>query len=345
MSSNTPLRGAIIGAGFFAAFQADAWRRMDSARIVAVADGLPGRAQEFAAQWDIPRAYRNAEEMLDKEKLDFVDIVTRPSTHLALTRLGAAHKLHVICQKPMAPTIEECMLMLAACESAGVRLLIHENWRWQPWYREARRILDSGSLGNLFYAGFHLRSGDGLGPEPYKAQPYFREMPMLLMYEMGIHFIDTFRYLVDEIAALRCRMRKVNPIIAGEDCAVIELSFRNGVQGAFDANRISGPAPPPVAFGHMRLEGDRGMLRMTPYGKLFLTEYGQPEQEHMFHAPAVDNKGGYKGDSILALQTHLIEGLRTGAACESDAAAYLPSVRAVFACYDSSRTGQVVYLD
>ena len=331
----------MIGAGFFAAFQADAWRRMDSAHIAAVADAAPGRAREFAAQWGIPRAYQDAEEMLDKEKLDFVDIVTRPSTHLALTRSGAAHKLNVICQKPMAPTIEECRLMMEACQSAGVRLLIHENWRWQPWYRESRRIIDSGRLGNLFYAGFHLRSGDGLGPEPYKVQPYFREMPLLLMYEMGIHFIDTFRYLVDEIATLRCRMRKVNPIIAGEDCAVIELAFRNGVQGAFDANRISGSTPPQVAFGHMRLEGDRGMLRMTPDGQLFLTAYGQPEQEHTFQAPTT----GYKGDSILALQTHMIECLRTGAPCECEASAYLPSVRAVFACYESDRTGQVVRLD
>jgi predicted dehydrogenase len=334
------MRGVMIGAGFFAAFQADAWNRMSEVEITAVADGAPGRADEFAAKWSIARAYTSAVEMLDKEKPDFVDIVTRPSSHVELTRLAASRGAQVICQKPMAATIEECHEMMEACKQAGVRLIIHENWRWQPWYREARRILDSGVLGKLFYAGFHMRSGDGRGPAPYPAQPYFKEMPMLLMYEMGIHFIDTFRYLVDEIAALRCSMRRVNPVIAGEDCAVIELSFRNGVQGAFDANRISGPFPVEAAFGHMRLEGDKGALRMTPDGRLWLTEYGEMEREHAFQRP----RTGYKGDSILALQRHMIESLKTGAPCECEAESYLPSVEAVFACYESDRTGEVVKL-
>ncbi|MBM3813146.1 MAG: Gfo/Idh/MocA family oxidoreductase [Acidimicrobiia bacterium] len=334
------MRGVIIGAGFFSHFQADAWNRMPHVEITAVADPLPSRAAEFAAKWTIPHHYTDAAEMLTAERPDFVDIVTRPNTHLELTRLAASHKAQVICQKPMAPTMEDCRAMMNACSKAGVRLFIHENWRWQPWYREARKILDNGLLGNLFYAGFHLRTGDGRGPEPYPAQPYFREMPQLLMYEMGIHFIDTFRYLAGEFDSLRCSMRRVNPVIQGEDCVVIECSFKSGVLGAFDANRVSGPFPPEQAFAHMRLEGDRGLLRMTPDGRLWLTEYGKPETEHPFHRPET----GYKGDSILALQSHIISALQSGAPCECDAAAYLPSVQAVFACYESHRAGQVIRL-
>jgi predicted dehydrogenase len=133
-----PLKGAMIGAGYFAQFQAEAWRRIEDARIVAVADSAPGRAEEFAEHWGIARAYSDAAEMLEREQPDFVDIVTRPDSHLELVKLATSHGAHVICQKPMAPTWEQCQAMVSACAEAKVRLFIHENWRWQPWYREIK---------------------------------------------------------------------------------------------------------------------------------------------------------------------------------------------------------------
>src|SRR5262245_26134362 len=141
------LRGVMIGAGYFAGFQAEAWERISSAAIVAVADSAPGKARAFAEKFGIPHAYESVDEALDRDKPDFVDIATRPKSHLDLTRRAAQRGLHVICQKPMAPTGADCLSMCEVCETAGVRLLIHENWRWQPWYREIKRLLDAGALG------------------------------------------------------------------------------------------------------------------------------------------------------------------------------------------------------
>ena len=159
-----PLKGAMIGAGRFARFQAEAWRRVEGARIVAVADAAPGRAEEFSERFGIPRAYRDAAEMLERERPDFVDIVTRPDSHLELVRLAARCGAGVICQKPMAPNWEECAAMVNVCADANVRLLIHENWRWQPWYREVKRLLDQGAVGRPFYASFVMRNSTGAAP-------------------------------------------------------------------------------------------------------------------------------------------------------------------------------------
>src|SRR6516162_4514135 len=101
------LKGVMIGAGFFARFQAEAWNRIERVEIVAVADPLPGRAAAFALEYGIPRSYTDAAAMLDRENADFVDIVTRPESHSALTDLAAEHCRAVICQKPMAPTLSE----------------------------------------------------------------------------------------------------------------------------------------------------------------------------------------------------------------------------------------------
>ncbi len=329
------LKGIITGAGYFASFQAEAWNRIPAVHIAAVVDPDLPRAREFAQRWDIPAVYESIEPAIEAERPDFVDIATRPESHLALTKLAADRRVSVICQKPMAPTIDECRQMVAYCEGAGVRLLIHENWRWQPWYREARRLLDDGLLGKPFHLGFVIRGGDGRGPEPYSVQPYFRSMPRLLVYETLVHFLDTMRFLGGEFEELYCRTARVNPAIVGEDQALIAARMEGDIDGLIDANRIGGQGLPEIAFGSMRFEGDRAALRMDPQGNLFLTQYGEPERPHLYAIPAA----GYRGDSVLATQQHVVDCLASGHPAESEGRAYLKTVEAVEACYRSARSG------
>ena len=332
------LRGAVIGAGYFAAYHAEAWQRIPAVEIVAAADAATGRGRVFAEHWGIPRGYSDAEEMLKRERPDFVDIVTPPATHLALVTLAADYGAQVICQKPMAPTWAECEGMIAAARARDVRLLVHENWRWQPWFREIKRLLDDGFCGEVFHAGFRMRAGDGRGAEPYVQQPYFRDMKRLLIDEMLVHFLDTFRFLVGEIATVYCQLQRINPAIVGEDCALIELSFATGAQGLIDANRFTGPAKPALTHATFEIEGERGTIRLTPEGDIWLNDYRESERLHSFTRPET----GYKGDSVHAAQEHYISCLRQGVACETEGDEYLKTVASVLACYRSAETGQVV---
>lgn len=353
------MRGVLIGAGYFAQFQAEAWKRMEPhtnrpdeatprsaagkspLHIAAVADSAPGKARSFADKFGIPRAYESTEEALDHERPDFVDMATRPESHLELSRTAAQRGIHVICQKPMAPTWEECVAMCEACDKGGVRLLMHENWRWQPWYREAKRFLDSGRLGRPVQIAFTWRTGDGRGPEPYPTQPYFRHMPRLLVYETLVHLLDTFRFLFGEIASVYCQNRRLNPTIVGEDQSLILATFADGRLGMIDANRMTGPVPAPIAMGELIVECTDGRLRVAPDGAVFATRAGAVEERLPFNPPET----GYKGDSVLATQTHLLECLQTGRKSESDGRDYLKTVALVEACYRSNQTGQVVPLE
>jgi predicted dehydrogenase len=267
--------------------------------------------------------------MLDAEQPHFADIATRPDTHLPLTRLAAARGLHVISQKPMAPTMSDCLAMCEACETAGVRLLIHENWRWQPWVREAKRIIEAGTLGALKHLSFDWRTGDGNGPEPFAAQPYFREMPRLLIHESLIHILDTFRFLGGDLRVTACETRRVNPVVAGEDWAEIQCAFDSGASGFIHGDRQTGPVTAPVAMGSMLIEGDRSTLRIAGEGHLFLTRHGGKEDSVAF----VPTTTGYKGDSVLATQQHLLECLATGRPSESEGREYLKTVSLVEDCY------------
>ena len=333
----TPLRGVLVGAGYFAQFHAEAWSRVEGAGIAAVADTDLERARVFARQWGIRGVYANLDAAIASESPDFVDIATRPESHVELAARAASTGVHVICQKPMAPSMSECRGMVETARSAGTRLVIHENWRWQPWYREARRVVESGRLGRVFHVGFRIRTGDGRGPEPYVHQPYFREMPRLLIYETLVHFLDTCRYLAGEAEWVHCSTQRVNPVIRGEDAAVIHIGFRSGARGVIDANRIAGPLPPPVAFGEMRVEGDRAAVSISGDGDLRLIEYDAGERAHEFEKPSI----GYKGDSVRAMQQHFVDCLRSGATAESEGEDYLKTVTLVEACYRSAAKGAV----
>ncbi|HTS31941.1 MAG TPA: Gfo/Idh/MocA family oxidoreductase [Bryobacteraceae bacterium] len=334
------LKGVMIGAGFFAGFQAEAWKRIAGVELVAVADPLRGRAEAFAAEFGIPRSYTDAGTMLQSERADFADIVTRPDSHRELCALAARHCRAVLCQKPMAPTWADCQAMVEDCAYNGARLLIHENWRWQPWYREAKRLIAEGRLGRVFHLGFRMRTGDGRGDTPYLVQPYFREMPRLLLYETVVHFLDTFRFLGGDLESVFCQTNRINSAIQGEDYALVQVSFASGANGVIDANRISGTSPPEVAFGEFRIEGEQAMLRIAPDGSLYLADYGKSEILCPLQIPCE----GYKGDSVRALQQHFAACLRSGEAAESEGADYLKSVRAVEACYRSAETGMPVRL-
>ena len=303
------MKGVLIGAGFFAQFQADAWKRMSDVELA--------------------RAYESVEAMLDAEKPDFVDIATRPDTHLPLAQLAAQHGIHVISQKPMALTVPDCIAMCEACERAKVRLLIHENWRWQPWYREAKRLIDGNTLGALKHLSFDWRTGDGNGPEPFAAQPYFREMPRFFVYESLVHILDTFRFLAGELNVTTCETRRVNPVIIGEDWAEIQCAFNGGAHGFIHGDRQTGPVPAPVAMGSMVIKGDCATLRIAGDGRIFLTRSPAAEEKLPFN-PIIT---GYKGDSVLATQQHLLACLRNDQPSESDGREYLKTVTLVEDCY------------
>src|SRR5690242_4324134 len=107
------LRGAIVGCGYFAQFQISAWKRMPDVELAAACDLDVQRAQTAA-----PRAYTSAAEMLERETFDFVDIATRPASHLELVKLTLGRGIATICQKPMAPTWQDALDMVQMARNA-----------------------------------------------------------------------------------------------------------------------------------------------------------------------------------------------------------------------------------
>ena len=118
----TDFRGALIGCGFFAENHLNAWAGIEGANLVAVCDLDGGRAKAAAQKFGVPEWFNNADAMLKAVSPDFVDIVTAPPTHLAVTQAAVAPGRVVICQKPMAETQADALAMFARPKTLGRRL-------------------------------------------------------------------------------------------------------------------------------------------------------------------------------------------------------------------------------
>ncbi len=308
-------KGALIGCGFFSHHHQEAWRRVQRAEIVAACDLSLERAQAAA-----PRAYTSAEEMLKVEELDFVDIATRSTAHLELISLAADRGLAIICQKPMAPDWATACRMADICEGRGVRLMIHDNWRWQSWYRAAKAIIARGDIGTPLNYGFRCRVSQGAGDEPYPKQAYFRQLGRFLIDEVLVHHIDTARFLLGDISSVYAEGARRNPRMVGEDHAILTLRHVDGAMGWVEGHSFLKQDDSRSTQDEATFEGDSGSIRTSSLGEIW------SGQQKIW---TDDQVHGYRGDSVYAAQAHFIHCLESGHPFESSAREYLQKTFAV----------------
>jgi predicted dehydrogenase len=298
----------------------------------------PKTLAETAARYAVPRQFPDAASMLDAVRPDLLDIAAPPGAHLALLEEAAARGIDVICQKPLGGDRATARAMVEIARAAGITLVVHENFRFMPWYREAKRLLEEDALGEIYNISFRLRPGDGQGPRAYlDRQPYFQDMPRFLIHETAIHLIDTFRFLLGEVSGVFARLRRLNPAIQGEDAGLVLFDFTSGAAGLFDGNRLVDFVAdnPRLTMGEMQIEGAAATLRLDGFGRLWLKPHGEPEREHAY----AWQDQGFAGDCVHALQRHVVAHLQNGAPLENSGSAYLRNLEIEEAIYDSAASG------
>lgn len=333
------LRVAVVGAGYFSQFHYEAWQRCPDAELVGLAERDPERGRATAERFGVPRVCPDIEALLAECRPDLVDLVTPPETHRDLVAAAATAGVAMVCQKPLAPTLAESHEVVALAEAAGVPLIVHENFRFQPWYLHAKSLLEAGRLGQPYGISFRLRPGDGQGPSAYlDRQPYFQKMQRFLIHETGIHFIDTFRYLLGEVSAVTARLRRLNPAIAGEDSGQVVFEFQNGAAGLFDGNRLNDHVAENcrLTMGEMWLEGAAGVLRLDGDGGLWFKPHGAAERPEPYDWEA----RGFAGDSVFRLCEHICSHLLRGTPVANSGRDYLRNVEIEEAVYRSSEAGR-----
>ena len=326
---------ALVGAGYFSQFHAEAWHRIDGAELIACADPDVGKAAAFG----VP-AYPSLEAIMEAMSPDIIDIATPPSTHLDCIRTSlAAHPRAVICQKPFCGGLDDARVAADLAAEANIPLVVHENFRFQPWYRLMRNEIATGKIGAVQNVTFRLRPGDGQGPTAYlDRQPYFQQMSRFLVHETAVHWIDTFRYLLGPPLAVFADLRQLNPEISGEDAGLIIFDHGEGARAVFDGNRhLDHPADNPrLTMGEAMIEGTDGTLFLDGWGVVRVRRAGRTEQTTLLDA---QEWPGFGGDCVYALQAHVVDALAGKGAFENQAADYLHVLQTEEAVYTSAEKG------
>jgi predicted dehydrogenase len=338
------VRLATLGAGYFSQFHYRAWARLP-VDLVAICDNHAERATEIGRTFPAAQVYADLTAMLDRGDIELLDIIGPPESHLPTIRAAAARGINVICQKPFCGSYRHARDATAIAQEAGIQLIVHENFRFQPWYGAVKDLLVSGDLGEVYGGNFRLRPGDGQGPAAYFGrQPYFRRMDRFMVHETGVHYVDVFRYLLGEITAVTARLRRINPAIAGEDAGLVIMETAHGATALLDGNRLSDHAASNRrrTLGEMTIETEGGVIDITGDGSVLLRRHNENERRPIdFAWQDID----FGGDCVYRTQAAALSALTGQGPMVNSAADYLTNLRIEEAIYISHAQGRRVLID
>lgn len=185
------VRIGLIGTGFVGDIHAAAIRMVPDAELVAVASPSPGKAERFAHERGIARAFNDYRRLLDCKEVDLVHVCAPNDLHARMTVDAADAGKHVVCEKPLCRTLDEADRMIAACEKAGVLLMYAEELCFAPKYVRAKTLVDEGAIGRPFLV---KQSEEHFGPH----MPWFWDVERSgggVLLDMGCHSIEYARWV------------------------------------------------------------------------------------------------------------------------------------------------------
>ena len=191
------IKVAVLGAGFIANIHLESYTRfVHDAEVVALYGRTREHAEKLAEKYGVPAVYDSIDQLFQECDVDVVDICVPNYLHHDACMKAAEHGKHVICEKPLAMTLEEADEMIAACESRGLKLMYAEELCFAPKYARAREMVMQNAVGNVYM----LKQGekhDG----PHSKWFYSKETAGGgVMMDMGCHALAWFRWMNPGVA-------------------------------------------------------------------------------------------------------------------------------------------------
>ena len=154
------VRVGLLGAGAWAKFaHIPGYQRESRCELVAIADPMIERAQDFAAEFGIPSVYGSHEELIARDDIHLVDVCTPSATHFELSMAALTAGKHVLCEKPVAYDYQETLRAAAFAKSRGLKTKLGFTFRYSPAMRYMKELIDEGFVGTPFiFNGFEQNS-------------------------------------------------------------------------------------------------------------------------------------------------------------------------------------------
>ena len=335
------LKIAVLGAGYWASLQIPSWQAA-GAEVVAIWNRTREKAALLAERFGIKHVYDTAEELFEHADFDLADVITNPESHKRLVLTAASYKKPVVCQKPMATSLEDSREMSRACREAGIWFAIHENFRYREAWRRVGEIIRGGGLGRVIRAEITLcsASADGLRLEPALAK-----LGHMALLDMGPHVFDLTRLLFGEALSVYCRDFASRPENGVLDTAIALLDMRGGACVKCEICNDKGPS----AF----VSAENGVLAydaehyITVNVNGYLHRYEPPAFVRPEFIPEASwqNHGGDGMLSIRRCNEGIMESFLGGRPAATDGEYSLKTAELVFKAIGSAETNAVSFIE
>ena len=308
------------------------------ARVVAIASRNPDHAADVAKEFQIPNVVEDWRELVTRDDVDLVSVVTPPVTHMEMTLAAIEHRKGVLCEKPMAMNAGEARRMTDAAREAGVLAVIDHELRFLSSRRTMRSLLTSGTIGTVRHCNYVFRS-DYRGVLD-RAWDWWSDETMGggTLGAIGSHAIDSFRWMLGtEISAVSCMLSthiKERPDkssgamrpVTSDDEAKLHFRFADS---ALTQNATGSASLSVVESGsyenRFEIYGSAGALMVEENGELWRSPAGsgtwrpvQIQQDPI--APGM--RPGSWSRGFAAFSCHLVESVREGRTTVDGAATF-----------------------
>jgi predicted dehydrogenase len=328
---------ALVGCGRVAPRHAESLRDIPGARLLAVVDVHQSRALRFAHDYGA-EPYNDYCRILEREDVDVVDICTPSGLHADMAIQAMRAGKHVLVEKPMALSLADADRMIAAAASAGVKLCVVLQNRYNPPMRDLRRVVDEGRLGRLLLGNATVRW--------YRPQEYYEDgwhgtwaMDGGALMNQSIHHIDALQWLLGEPESVTAYTATLAHRMEAEDAGVAVIRFQGGALGVVEGSTITYPEN---LEGSVAIFGERGSAKVGGTAlnrKVFWKIENELEHEReLLTREQVDPPSVY-GQSHRAVIADMVAAVRDDRPPKTHGEEARKSVALVLAMYESARTG------
>lgn len=335
------LKAAVIGCGAVAQHcHLKGYAAHPEVTLVAAADVERARLEEAKSLFKVKNVHLDYDEMFESEELDLVSVCTPNYLHADCVVKAAQHGCHILCEKPMALTIEEAERMIAAVRENDVRMMLGFTHRFMSGNQKAKKLLDEGAIGRPFMLRVRFAHE---GPEPDWAMSDWFYHPQKsgggACLDMGVHAFDLSNYYFGQVKSVQANIKTLVKDIQVEDNAVLLFEFVSGALGYVEIGWTSKPG-----FSGCEIYGTKGTL-LVDYrrglqlirGKSSAAEAAKAGESDMLDVDVT--AGGWDVEV-----EHFVECIRGKKPFLAGPAEGLSALRIALAGYESSRTGRKVVI-
>lgn len=232
---NNAVKWGVIGAGGIADRRTipEGIMPAPNSELVAVMDVDEARTKEVAAKYNAPKWYTSDAELLDDPAVEAVYIATPVNVHVQQAVAAAEKGKHVLCEKPLALTLDESQRIVDACKAAGVKLSVGLMMRYHACHQAIRRIIAEGEIGKPVMGRAQLTCWYPQIPGAWRQIPECGGGGALM--DLGVHTADLLRYFLGECVAVTAFADTTVQDYPVDDSALMLMKFKSGAQGVVES--------------------------------------------------------------------------------------------------------------